>query len=710
VVITAVVVTLSAGALQIQPLTVAAQGQTATLWGIDACDSAQSVVPATQTYMGNPQFMGRYLGSTRCGTPGLSALEASYLESLGVSVLLIADPDGFDDSSVQAESAQAAGEAQTAIQQAEALGAPAGTAIFRDVEINDAITPVYIQSWYQTFVASDSGYVPGFYDNSYNTEGAFAGATGAFCSAEQTEAAIGSGVVLWSDEFEPHYGDQSYSPTPSNAPAWDPSPAVGDPYPLPCANTTVAWQYEERRGFPSDSPDPDVDVDEFVSADANLLWRFGGAYDPLTPYRICDTRTGTGTDCSGTSSDNVIGAGGVLTLPVAGVTGPQGQSVPATAQAVVLNVTAINGTAGTYLTAYPAGFLPPTASNLNVPAQTNQANLVVVALGTGGEVSIYNSLGSINVAVDVQGYFAAASPASPSGPPVHPISPLASPSGLFHPIPPLRMCDTREGTGTACSGSTADNLLGAGQWTRVVVSGLPSGAGAGTPSVPSNGTALAVALNLTAVSGTVPTYLSVVPPRSGDACPTGTPAFSNLNVGAGVNLPNRVMVPLGPDQDVCVYNSQGSTNFILDVNGWFGDGGETSQGALFYVMQPTRICDTRAGTGTECSGNAIGPAQSLTVPVAGVDGIPSAGNDHPPVAVIANVTAVGGSQGTYFTLYPSDVSRPNASDVNAGPQQNTANLSIVQLATTGGSAGDIDLYNAQGTTDALMDVAGWFQA
>ena len=43
----------------------------------------------------------------------------------------------------------------------------------------------------------------------------------------------------------------------------------------------------------------------------------------------------------------------------------------------------------------------------------------VVALGGGGRVSIYNSLGSLNIAVDVEGYFAA--PAGSSDVP-----------GLFH--------------------------------------------------------------------------------------------------------------------------------------------------------------------------------------------------------------------------------------------------------------------------------------
>ena len=205
----------------------------------------------------------------------------------------------------------------------------------------------------------------------------------------------------------------------------------------------------------------------------------------------------------------------------------------------------------------------------------------------------------------------------------------------------------------------------------------------------------------------------MVPPGTGDACPSGAPPSSSLNVNAQTNLPNRVIVPLGPDQDVCVYNSLGSINFILDVNGWFGNGTEASQGAYFYAASPTRICDTRSaaavGYSTECSGTSLGPDDSLSVPVAGVDGLPAAGGSTPPVAVIANVTAVSGSSFTYFTLYPADVSQPNASDLNVGAGQNTPNLCIVQLATTGGSAGDVDLFNDLGTINAIVDIAGWFQ-
>jgi hypothetical protein len=234
----------------------------ATQWGIDSCSTAQSVVQATQQSMGDPQFMARYL--TNCGT-ALSPSEVAYLQAQGMSVLLIADPDRIGP-----ENPGGAVEAANAIQEAEELGAPAGTAIFRDVETGDAITAAYIESWYQTFAQSPSGYVSGFYENAYT--GAFTGSSGAYCTAVAALPSVASGVVLWSSELEPNYGNPNYAPTSSNAPVWGPVAP-------PCANTTVAWQYEERGGFPGNDPAPNVDVDLYnpVPAYPALLWGPGSS-------------------------------------------------------------------------------------------------------------------------------------------------------------------------------------------------------------------------------------------------------------------------------------------------------------------------------------------------------------------------------------------------------------------------------------------------
>ena len=197
----------------------------------------------------------------------MSVSEVAYLHSEGVSVLLIADPGRFGSGNPGGSA-----EAAAAIQEAQELGAPPGTAIFRDVETGDSITAAYIESWYQAFAQSPSGYVPGFYENAYT--GAFTGSSGAFCTAVGAIPSIASGTVLWSSELEPEYGDQTYYPTPQNAPAWGPV----EP---PCAATTVAWQYEERGGFPAGSGDPNVDVDLFSTAAGYpaLLW--GSASSPL---------------------------------------------------------------------------------------------------------------------------------------------------------------------------------------------------------------------------------------------------------------------------------------------------------------------------------------------------------------------------------------------------------------------------------------------
>jgi hypothetical protein len=430
-------------------------------------------------------------------------------------------------------------------------------------------------------------------------------------------------------------------------------------------------------------------------SDGNAGYLYVGlaSYVPVTPFRVLDTRYATCVQCG-------IGAllpGGTMTLQVTGFTGGGTESVPSSATSVVLNVTAVAGSAESYLTIYPTGTGRPISSNLNFNAQTNTANLVVVALGAVGEVNLYDNQGTVNLVADVEGYFTA-----PSGT-----------AGEFHAMAPLRVCDSRAGQpANPCNGEgTGPSLpLGPGQAEAVDVATVTGGSGG---SIPSNGTAAAVVLNLTAVSGNQETYLSVYPTNSSGQCSASgqvPPKSSTLNVEAEVNQPNRVIVPLGPattggsNTDVCVYNSLGTINFILDADGWFGTSSAPA-GTQFQVIGPSRICDTRTGTGTECSGDALTAGGTLPVQVTGVGGVPSSG----PVAVVANVIAVSGSSGTYLTVYPADSSStPNASDLNANAGENIPNLVIVKLSAAS-PAGEVDVYNSLGTINMVMDIEGWFQ-
>ena len=74
--------------------------------------------------------------------------------------------------------------------------------------------------------------------------------------------------------------------------------------------------------------------------------------------------------------------------------------------AVVLNVTVTAPGKPGFLTVYAAGATRPTASNLNFSANETIPNLVIVPVGTGGKVSIYNgSTGTVQIIGDASGYF-----------------------------------------------------------------------------------------------------------------------------------------------------------------------------------------------------------------------------------------------------------------------------------------------------------------
>lgn len=410
-----------------------------------------------------------------------------------------------------------------------------------------------------------------------------------------------------------------------------------------------------------------------------------GAYTALTPFRICDTRPGQ--TYVGCTSARTLGVNGTVVVQITGVV-VSGESVPSGAQAVVVNLTAIDhSTTNSFVTAYPLS--RPVASNINVDGGRVQANLAVVALSPAGTITVFNAIGSVDVFLDVEGYFA-----TPSGN-----------AGTFHTFSPVRICDTRANQHTVCA-ATANNPLGAGSWRDVVVSGLPPG-GTGV-GIPNDGTAAAAVFNLTAVNPSAATFLAVAPALANHTCPAGHPTVSNLNPAASETEPNRVISPLGPNQDICVYNSVGSTNFFVDVNGWFGTGAEMTSGTHFYAVPPTRICDTRARSGIQCVPTPTA-AVVRTIPVAGVKVTPAIDGAVAPVAVIVNITGVTATANTYLELYPSDAPRPVASDLNPAAKDVIADLDIVALATTGAANGHVNLYNSAGTINIILDVAGWFQ-
>jgi hypothetical protein len=360
----------------------------------------------------------------------------------------------------------------------------------------------------------------------------------------------------------------------------------------------------------------------------------------LSPARILDTRTGSGP----------LAGGSTITVPVAGVGGVPADGV----YAAVINVTATNTTAPSYLTIYPAFTPQPLASSLNwTPGQT-VPNLLEVEVGPTGQVTIFNAAGSTDVIFDIQGYVA-----TPTATP--------GPTGLFNPVTPSRILDTRS-TGAVGPNSSIT---------------LPV---AGVGVVPASGAA-AVVLNVTVTGPSTSSYLTVFP--------TGTrPLASNLNFTAGQTVPNRVIVPLGTDGSIHFYNAYGSVHVIADIGGWFTDASNPSAtGSRFVPVLPARILDTR-------STQRLGPNQSLSVAIAGNGPTPNSG----VLAVVLNVTVTGPTASSYLTLWPDGEFRPLASDLNFTAGQTVPNMVVVKV----GADGLINVYNAAGSTDVVIDVMGWY--
>src|SRR5712692_5999756 len=374
-----------------------------------------------------------------------------------------------------------------------------------------------------------------------------------------------------------------------------------------------------------------------------------GRFHPLPPSRILDTRTAIGLG-------GHVGAGQTLDVPVLGVGGVPSSGVAA----VAMNVTVTNPSDKGYLTVYPTGVARPLASNLDFVAGQTVANLVTVAVGTAGKVTIYNSTGGADVIFDLTGWVSAQGMTTVT-------------AGQYRPLVPARILDTRGTIGR----------LGPDQAMDLQV--------AGQGGVPAAG-ASAVVLNVTVTAPSAASYLTVYP--SG----VSRPLSSNLGFVSGQTLANRVVVGLGTNGKVSLYNFAGSTDVVVDVGGWFTDGSSGGAGGEYTGVAPVRLLDTRT------AGGPLGPGASLVIPVAGQVRLPALTSVTPPTAVVLNVTVTNPTAAGFLTVYPSGGSRPLASDLDFSPGQTVPNLVVVKL----GADGKVALFNLAGSTDVVIDVLGWY--
>lgn len=248
-----------------------------------------------------------------------------------------------------------------------------------------------------------------------------------------------------------------------------------------------------------------------------------GRFQAVESVRALDTRSG-----------GMPGAGAVVNVNLNGI-------VPADAIAVVANVTAVDAAAAGYVSAFPLGSPIPDTSNLNLGAGETRAVGVITKLGTVSAVrgfSLY-TYQAAHLLVDVAGYI--------TGP-----SSGVSDSGLFVPITPVRLLDTRLDKQRLWNG-----------WTRAFQ--VPA---------PINSRAQAIVMNLTATRTGGWGYFTLY------AAQTIRGNVSNLNVnGPDQTIANHAICRLSTQGIACY--SYDSAHIICDITGWY-----TGTPAAAFVAPP----------------------------------------------------------------------------------------------------------------------------
>jgi hypothetical protein len=245
---------------------------------------------------------------------------------------------------------------------------------------------------------------------------------------------------------------------------------------------------------------------------------------------------------------------------------------------------------------------------------------------------------------------------------------------VFVPLAPIRTIDTRDGTG-----GVARRPLNPEERLSVPVTGVGG--------VPDSGVTAVVA-NITSVEATQPMFFTAYPGS------TKRPETSNINGGPGRPVPNLVIMGVGIDGCIEVYNSHGSTHCLVDVFGYFREGA----GDRFNPVTPARLFDTRVGHGVPVG--KIPAGTPVEIQVAGWAGVPLDG----ATAVVMNLTATEPESPGFLRLTPSGTAPVVTSNVNFFAWDTVPNLAICKL----GEGGRITLDTAGQATHALGDVFGYF--
>jgi hypothetical protein len=371
----------------------------------------------------------------------------------------------------------------------------------------------------------------------------------------------------------------------------------------------------------------------------------GGDYVALpSPAQLLDTRSGIGASAGKrlpgtTTTFAVLGRAGV---PAGGVS------------AVLVDVTAVGPTVGTYLTAFPAEQSSSPVAATNAAAKKVTSNTAVVQIGPSGRMSVYNSAATTDIVVDVHGYFTSGSSAGHGG---------------FVATTPTRLVDTRSGAGTP-----KKQIAAGGTLTVTVGNGAP---------IPAAATA--AMLNIIVVNATKAGWLGVA--ATGATAGSSTMDFDTGTSSAGSG------VKLGTNGQVTFSNhSAAPIDLVFDALGYFS--ATAAQGAGLRPVTG-RLIDTRTTSTPVPAGGTV------DVAVGGAFGLPTRGI----AGAVVNLVVVSPAAGGYLRAWPLGGAEPATSLTNFAAGVTRGSLTVVRVGTDG----KVRVRNsAAQPVHVIAELEGWF--
>lgn len=160
---------------------------------------------------------------------------------------------------------------------------------------------------------------------------------------------------------------------------------------------------------------------------------------------------------------------------------------------------------------------------------------------------------------------------------------------------------------------------------------------------------------------------------------------------ASSDSPIGGMISAGPRKMALIVGGRLVIVELVEGPGAFGE---------FNPLPPSRILDTRDGTGRAGRTGPLGPAEPIEVQITGRGGVV----DGDVVAVTMNVTVTRATEWSYLSVWPAGAAPPYISNLNFVPGQTTAN----QVTVAVGDGGRVAVQNSFGSAHVIFDVVGFY--